>query len=276
MKKISTKASIYFLIAVIAIIIVINIFAPLIAPYDPTATQMTLRNELPSSVHWFGTDGLGRDVLSRVIYGGRGSLFISFFATCLSMLIGIFIGGLAGWYDNWVDHSLQVLMSLFQSLPGLSISIAVVGVLGPSNYSILIALTLTGWSGVARIVRSQVREIKHKQYIESARTYLPSVFYLLFHHVLSALWPTLAVLTAQRMGRMMLSISALSFIGVGLQPPTPDWGVMIQDAKTYVIQQPWALIAPAVMICIAAFCLTRLGERLRDYRDAQMRTMENM
>ncbi|MGK0541355.1 ABC transporter permease [Propionimicrobium lymphophilum] len=256
-----------FSIAVLVLLAVMSIAAPLIAPLDPVETQMSLRNELPSAAHWLGTDSLGRDVASRVIYGGRGALSISFAATLISMVVGVFFGSVAGWFGKWADAGVQVLMSIFQGLPGLSIAIAIVGVLGASNLSILIAMVLTGWSGVSRLVRSQVRSYKDRQFVDAARLYLPGSFYLVSRHVLPLAFPTLVVLAMNRMGRMILTISSLSFIGVGLQPPTPDWGVMVQDARQYFGVQPYALIAPALMMLLAAFFAIRLGEILRDRWD---------
>ncbi|NLA29419.1 MAG: ABC transporter permease [Propionibacterium sp.] len=244
-----------------------SLLAPVIAPASPIAVDMSLRNAPPSSAHWLGTDTLGRDVASRVIYGGRGALAISFGATLISMVIGIALGSLAGWFGKFTDTAIQVFMSIFQGLPGLTISIAIVGVMGASNLSISVAMVATGWSGISRVVRSQIRNLRNEQFVEAAKVYLPAPGYLIVRHLLPLTMPTLVVLATQRMGRMILMIASLSFIGVGLQPPTPDWGVMIQDGRQYFAQQPWALLGPAVMLFIASFSVARLGELLRDRWD---------
>jgi len=262
-----TRRAIWAVSALLAAVVLISLLAPLLAPGDPIATDMSSRNQAPSLAHWLGTDSLGRDVASRVLYGGRGALLISSAATIASMLIGIFFGSLAGWFGKAMDAAVQTLLSIFQGLPGLSISIAVVGVLGASNLSIFLAMVLTGWSGVARVVRSQLRALRAEQFVTAAKVYLPGSGYLIVHHLLPLAMPTLIVLAMHRMGRMVLTIAALSFIGVGLQPPTPDWGVMIQDARQYFGQQPWALLAPAAMLFAAAFSIARLGELLRDHWD---------
>lgn len=253
--------------AVLGVVVLISLLAPVLAPADPVATDMTQRNDLPSPTHWLGTDGLGRDVLARVLHGGRGALLISFTATAVSMAIGIFFGSVAGWFGRATDMLIQVLMSIFQGLPGLSISIAVIGVMGPSNWSIFVAMVLTGWSGVSRVVRSQIRSLREQQFVDAAKVYLPGNRYLIVNHLLPLAMPTLVVLAMHRMGRMILMIASLSFIEVGLQPPTPDWGVMIQDARQYFGEQPWALLAPASMLFIASFSVARLGELLRDHWD---------
>ena len=243
------RRAVWLVLGMLAAVITISLLAAWIAPNDPLATDLTSRNQSPSQAHWLGTDSLGRDVASRLVFGGRGALLISGAATLTSMLVGTVLGSLAGWFGTVVDTAVQMLLSIFQGLPGLSISIAVVGVLGASKLSIFWAMVLTGWSGVARVARSQVRELREEQFV------MP--------HMLA----TLVVLAMHRMGRMILAIAALSFIGVGLQPPTPDWGVMIQDARQYTSQQPWALLAPSLMLFVTAFPLARLGELLRDHWD---------
>lgn len=267
----NTSRHILVMACVLGAIVAMSLLAPVISPADPTATNMTLRNDGPSLAHWLGTDNLGRDVFSRVIHGGRGALLIAFTATASSMMVGILFGSVAAWFGQAVDTIVQVLMSIFQGLPGLSISIAVIGVLGPSNWSIFVAMVLTGWSGISRVVRSQMRALRERQFVEAAKIYLPGSTYLIVHHLLPLAMPTLIVLGMHRVGRMILMIASLSFIGVGLQPPTPDWGVMIQDARQYFGEQPWALLAPAFVLFVAAFSVARLGELLRDrwdiYRD---------
>lgn len=262
-----TKHSIIWVSTVLGLVVLLSLFAPIISPADPIETAVTLRNAPPSAEHLFGTDNLGRDVLSRVIHGGRAALLISFSATLLSMVVGIFFGSLAGWFGRVLDSAIQTLMSVFQGLPGISIIIAVVGVLGPSDLSIFLALSLTSWSGVSRVVRSQIRELRSQQFVDTARLYLPGSGYIVVRHLLPLVMPTLVVLGMHRLGRMILTIAALSFIGVGLQPPTPDWGVMIQDSRQYLMQQPWSLVAPAIMLFVAAFSVARLGELLRDHWD---------
>ena len=261
------RRAVWLVLGVLAAVITISLLAAWIAPNDPLATDLTSRNQSPSQAHWLGTDSLGRDVASRLVFGGRGALLISGAATLTSMLVGTVLGSLAGWFGTVVDTAVQMLLSIFQGLPGLSISIAVVGVLGASKLSIFWAMVLTGWSGVARVARSQVRELREEQFVIAARVYRPGTCYLLVQHLLPHMLATLVVLAMHRMGRMILAIAALSFIGVGLQPPTPDWGVMIQDARQYTSQQPWALLAPSLMLFVTAFSLARLGELLRDHWD---------
>lgn len=251
--------------------------APWIAGHDPLQTAMALRNAGPSPGHILGTDNLGRDVFARALFGGRSTMLISFSATLASMAVGILFGFLSGWYGRWPDQGIQVLMSIFQGLPGLSISIAVVGIMGSNTGSIILALMLTGWSGVARLVRTQVRHLKGRQYIDAVRLYQTGSWYLFTRHLMPMILPTLTVFAASRMGRMVLTVASLSFIGVGLQPPAPDWGVMIQDARQYIRVQPWSLLAPALMICLTAFVLTRLGECLRDRWDVHRQdSLENL
>lgn len=262
-----TRRSIIAVAMLLGLVVLLSLLAPVVAPADPVVTAMTFRNRPPSAAHLLGTDSLGRDVLSRVIHGGRGALLISFTATLASMVTGIVLGSLAGWHGRIVDAAIQMLMSIFQGLPGLSIMIAVIGIMGPSDLSVFVALSLTSWSGVARVVRSQIRALRTQQFVEAVRVYLPGSGYIIVRHLLPLVMPTLVVLAMHRLGRTILMIASLSFIGVGLQPPTPDWGVMIQDARQHFTQQPWALVAPALMLFIAAFSVARLGELLRDHWD---------
>lgn len=251
----------------IIVIFAMSLWAGLINLTDPNQINMLNRNEMPSSSHLLGTDNLGRDVLARVMHGGQKCLMISFFSSVVAMLIGFTMGSIAGWYGGTVDKILQVIMSVFQGLPGLSISIAVVGILGSGEFSITLALIMGSWASISRVVRAWVQSVKTRQFIEATKVFMPSSFYMIRKYVLPILLPSIIVLTLNRMGRTLLSISALSFIGVGIQAPTPDWGVMIQDARDYISIQPISLVAPAIMMCMSSFLLSSLAEQYRDYLD---------
>ncbi len=266
MKK-KLKIKIFIILSLILFIFFISLFAPYITTKDPNTTNIALRNKMPTSKNYLGTDNLGRDVFTRLIYGGKACLIISFFVSFTSMIIGLIFGALSGWSNGIIDKIISIFMNIFQGLPGISISISIVGVFGPSNFSIFLALVLSSWSSVARVVRNQVKVIKTKQFIESINIYMPTNLYLLKNHILPIIFPSLFVLTLYRMGRIILSISALSFIGVGLQPPTPDWGVMIQDTRQYFLVQPYSMLAPSFMIFISSYLITYLSEQIRDYLD---------
>ncbi len=264
-KKMNHKLN--FILLLLIIIFAMGYLADFLYPSDPNKINMLLRNSPPSSEHLLGTDNMGRDVLTRLIHGGKKCLTISLFSSSISMLIAFVIGSIAAWYGGLIDKFAQLLMSIFQGIPGLSIAIAVVGIFGSSEISITIALIVASWAANARIIRAWVLNVKNKQFIEASKIFMPGSFYIISKCILPLILPAVIVLTLNRMGRTLLSISALSFIGVGLQAPSADWGVMIQDARDYINIQPLALFAPAIMICLTSFLLSYVAEIYRDHLD---------
>lgn len=261
------KKTLYFFGSILGIIILLSILAPWIAPYDPEELDFSNMLTKPSVQHILGTDDMGRDLLSRILYGGRQSILLAFLATSLSAVIGLVIGIAAGFYGGKVDLLITTLSSIFQGLPGTTMMIALTGVLGPGMNSLLIAVTVTSWVGFSRIVRGEVMRIKQEYYMESARSLGAGNFRLILRHVLPNIMESIIVLFTNRIGSVVLSVASLSYLGFGLQPPTPDWGIMIKEARTYFRSSPMMAVAPGMCIVLFVFSIHSIGNWLRDRMD---------
>lgn len=248
-------------------IILASVSAPLIAPYPPNATEMAVRLQGPSLEHLLGTDALGRDMLSRILYGGRVSMLLALLATMMSMFLGMLLGMIGGYYGGAADWCLTALANIFQGLPGTCLMIAIAGVLGPSIQSLLLALTLTSWAGFSRIVRTEVLRLREEPYIEAMRCLGSSNGRLIFRHILPNMINNLIILFTIRVGRSVLSIASLSFLGLGVQPPAPDWSVMINDARLHYRSSPHLILVPGTCIFLLLLAINMLGDFLRDHFD---------
>ncbi|MEG2289046.1 MAG: ABC transporter permease [Clostridium sp.] len=268
MDKFNRISWIYKLSFIILIIMVFTgVFAEFLSPYDPNKVDMTKRLMGISKAHLLGTDALGRDVLSRIIHGARVSIFLSFIATVCTMIMGTVIGLISGYCGGVVDNIIQVVVTIFQGLPGLSFMMAIAGVLGPGIRSLLIAIVVTSWAGFSRIVRGEVLKVKEEKYIEGARALGASHIHIIIHYILPNIFAPFIVLFTIRIGKVVLSMASLSFLGLGMQPPQADWGVMINDAKTYFRSYPHLLLAPGCSILMLCSSINLIGDALRDVFD---------
>lgn len=253
---------------VLGAILLASVLAPLLAPYDPGAIDVAAALQPPGSPgHLLGTDALGRDMLSRLLYGGRGAILTALAATVLSMAFGLVVGVLGGYFGGWLDWGLTVLTNIFQGLPGTCLMVAVAGVLGPGAEHLVLALVLTSWAGFSRVVRTETIRVREAPFVENLRALGAGPVRLLCCHVVPNLLPNLVVLFTTRLGRGVLSVAALSFLGLGLPPPAPDWSVMINDARLYYRSAPYLLIEPGVCILLLLLSLNLLGNALRDRLD---------
>ncbi|BDR72550.1 glutathione ABC transporter permease GsiD [Clostridium tetani] len=256
-----------FAVITLGTILFLSIFAPLISPYDPIKVDMA-NTLLPASrEHLLGTDALGRDVFSRLLYGGRSSILLSVVASIITMILGFIIGILSGYYGGKLDSFIQIIVNILQSIPSMSFMIAIIGIMGPGIKSILLSVVITSWAVFSRIVRSEVLSIREEDYIEGARAIGAMDFYIIIHHIIPNIIGPFIVLFTVRIGKVILSIASLSFLGLGLQPPTPDWGIMINDAKTYYISHPMLMIAPGAFIMLLSLSINIIGDFIRDYLD---------
>lgn len=253
---------------VLGAILLASVLAPLLAPYDPGAIDVAAALQPPGSPgHLLGTDALGRDMLSRLLYGGRGAILTALAATVLSMAFGLVVGVLGGYFGGWLDWGLTVLTNIFQGLPGTCLMVAVAGVLGPGAEHLVLALVLTSWAGFSRVVRTETIRVREAPFVENLRALGAGPVRLLCCHVVPNLLPNLVVLFTTRLGRGVLSVAALSFLGLGLPPPAPDWSVMINDARLHYRSAPYLLIEPGVCILLLLLSLNLLGNALRDRLD---------
>ena len=252
--------------------LVAAIFAPSIAPANPATIDLNHRLAPPGPGHWLGADELGRDILSRIIYGARLSLIVAVSVVSCSLSVGILLGGLAGYYGGVLDTMLNIfVMNAFLALPGILLAIAFVAFLGPGMINLVLALSIGGWVGYARLVRGQVLAVREREFVEAARALGASDLRIFLRHILPNIVQPLIVQAAIGMAGAILAEATLSFLGLGVPPPAASWGSMLNDARPHLFDAPHLVIFPAlaVMLCVLSFNF--LGDALRDYLDPRTR-----
>ena len=247
------------------------IFAPLIAPYDPLAQDLASRLDQPSATHWLGTDQLGRDILSRLLYGSRISLVIGVVVVGLAGVFGTVVGLIAGYAGGLVDEGLMRLTEVFLAFPPLILAMAIAGALGPSLTNAIIAIAAVTWAVYARLARGQLLSLRRREYVEAARSIGASPPRILLRHLLPNAVAPLLIQASFDMGAAIISAAGLSFIGFGAQPPTPEWGVMISEGRNFISTQPWLSLFPGLAILLAVGAFNLLGDGLRDVLDPRLR-----
>jgi peptide/nickel transport system permease protein len=248
------------------------LFAPWLTPQDPAQLDLTGRLMGPSAAHWFGTDELGRDILSRTLFGARISLIVAVSVVGLSLIVGLVAGGLAGFYGGWTDTVVNVYVTnAFMALPGILLAIAFVAFMGPGLGNVILALAISGWVGYARLVRGQVMAIKEKEFVEAARALGASDLRVMGRHILPNILQPLIVQAAIGMAGAVLAEATLSFLGLGVPPPAASWGSMLNDARSHLFDSPHLVFFPAmaVMLCVLSFNF--IGDALRDWMDPRTR-----
>ncbi len=264
-------------VALLALFAVCAVFAPWLAPDDPAKLDLTGRLMAPSWGHWFGTDELGRDILSRTLFGARISLVVSVSVVGLSLAVGLVAGGLAGFYGGWTDTVVNVYVTnAFMALPGILLAIAFVAFMGPGLGNVILALAISGWVGYARLVRAQVMAVKEREFVEAARALGASDLRIMGRHILPNILQPLIVQAAIGMAGAVLAEATLSFLGLGVPPPTASWGSMLNDARSHLFDSPHLVFFPAmaVMLCVLAFNF--IGDALRDWLDPRTRMSVGM
>jgi peptide/nickel transport system permease protein len=249
------------------------LLAPWLAPDDPARLNLTARLLPPTSHHWFGTDELGRDVLSRTVYGARVSLTVAIAVVGLSLALGVSLGMLAGFYGGAVDTVVNIYLSnAFLALPGILLAITLVAFLGPSLLNLILALALAGWVNYARLVRAQVMAVKEREFVQAARSLGATDLHLMVRHILPNILQPLLVQGAVGMAAAVLAEATLSFLGLGVQPPTPTWGAMLNDARSHLFESPYLMFFPALALALCVFSFNLIGDGLRDYLDPRSRS----
>ncbi|MBX3265211.1 MAG: ABC transporter permease [Acidobacteria bacterium] len=263
----------YIGLAIASTVIFVAIFAPFLATHDVTAQNLELRFAAPSAEHWFGTDGLGRDVFSRVLFGARISLQVGIIVVTVSAIVGIFIGSIAGFYGGWVDRILSgYLFNVFLAFPGLLLAIAFVAFLGAGLDKLIVALCIIGWVGYARVMRGQVLKVREYDFVQAARALGASNMRILFTHILPNAIQPLIVQSSLGMAGAVLSEASLSFLGLGIPPPAPSWGTMIEEARNFFSIYPHVLFFPGAAIALTVLAFNFIGDGLREYLDPKQRT----
>jgi peptide/nickel transport system permease protein len=264
-------------LAAIGVILVIifafaAIFAPWISPQDPAHIDLPNRLQSPSAQHWCGTDELGRDILSRLIWGARISLFVGSSVVAGSLALGLIIGSLAGYYGGGIDRFVNVvLMNAFLSFPGILIAIAFVAFRGPGIFNLVLALSLGGWVGYARLVRAQVLAVREREFVEAARALGAGDLHIITRHILPNIIQPVIVQAAIGMASAILAEATMSFLGLGVPPPTASWGSMLNDARSHLFDAPHLVLFPAVTVMLAVLAFNFIGDALRDLLDPRSR-----
>jgi peptide/nickel transport system permease protein len=253
--------------AIVLLAVVAAIFGPLLAPFDPAAQELALRLEGPTAAHWFGLDELGRDIFARVLSGARISLMVGLVVVGVSASIGIALGSIAGYFGGRTDEAISRVIDILLAFPGLLLAIALVAVLGPSLVNVVLALAVIGWVGYARLVRGQVLRAREFEYVTAARALGAGTVRILARHVMPTAMPPLLVQATLGMAGAILSEAALSFLGLGVQPPTPSWGTMINGGRVHLLDAPHLTVFPGMFLAVVVLGFNFLGDGLRDVID---------
>lgn len=258
-------------LCIIVFFVLIALFAPLIAPYSFKEQELVNRLKAPSAGHWFGTDDLGRDLFSRVLYGARISLWVGFSSVIGSIIVGTLLGILAGFYGKWVDMLISRIFDILLAFPSILLAIAIVAILGPSLRNALLAIAIVNIPTYGRLVRAKVLSLKSEEYITAARAIGMTNTRILLTHILpNSLTPvivqgTLGIATA------IIEAAALGFLGLGAQPPDPEWGKMLSDSRQFIQKAPWTVIFPGISIMLTVLGFNLVGDGLRDVLDPRMK-----
>lgn len=252
-------------------VLCIAIFADVITPYENAISQSADRLDSPSAAHIFGTDELGRDLFARIVHGSRYSLLIGVSTSVLALVIGGLLGAIAAYYGGWVDNIIMRLTDVVMTVPPILLSLAVVAALGGSLRNLLIAITISCVPSMLRLVRSVVLGVVDEDYIEAARSYGASDMRIILKYVIPNALGPIIVTTTMNVANMILSAAGLSFLSLGVQPPAPEWGALLSDAKTYMFTAPHLLYIPGIFIVIAALSFNLAGDGLRDALDPKLK-----
>jgi peptide/nickel transport system permease protein len=256
----------------VCIFTIFAVFAPGIAPQDPARITLPDRLQGPSSAHWAGTDELGRDILSRLIYGSRISMLVGSCVVGVSLAIGLIIGSVAGYYGGAIDRFVNVVvMNAFLSLPGILIAIAFIAFRGPGIFNLVVALSITGWVGYARLVRGQVLAAREREFIEAARAVGAGDLRIIVRHILPNIIQPVIVQAAIGMAGAILAEATMSFLGLGVAPPTASWGAMLNDGRAHLFDSPHLVLFPAAAVMLAVLSFNFIGDALRDLLDPRSR-----
>lgn len=250
--------------AFLVVIISASVLAPLITPYGPNEINLDELRQPPGLKHPFGTDSKGRDVLSRVLYGGRISLSVALIAAVLSIGIGLLAGLIAGYAGGRTDTLIMLIVDFILAFPSLLLAIGISVILPPGIYTVMIAISAVGWASFARLIRGHVLSLRSSPFIEAARAIGCDNKRIIFVHLLPQCIPLCIVMMGLKLGGYILTEASLSFLGLGAQPPSPSWGAMISSSRAFIVSAPWVVLFPGLAITISSLCFNMLGDMLRD------------
>lgn len=271
MKQLSYNKLAMFGLILFILELVVCFSAPLIAPYGYNDLNIMDMNQAPNAAHWFGTDELGRDIFSRILYGGRYSITMGVSAIIVAMIVGMFIGSIAGYFGGWVDNILMRFLDIVQSLPGMLLTIVISAVLGPGFINTILALSVNAIPHQARMLRAQILKIRNSEYIEAAQSINCSKATIIMDHLIPNSLSPMIVQASMGVANQIIMASSLSFIGLGVQPPAPEWGAMLSGSRQYIRNYPHMVIFPGLAIAVTVLALNLLGDGLRDALDPRLR-----
>lgn len=254
-------------LAIIVFICLVALFAPLIAPASPTAQELELRLTAPSAEHWFGVDELGRDVYTRIVHGARITLLIVILVAIIAAPVGLVVGTVSGYYGGWIDTILMRVTDVFLSFPGLVLALAFVAALGPGIQNAIIAVSLTAWPPIARLARAETLTIRNSDYINAVRIQGASNWRIILKHISPMCISSVVVRITLNMAGIILTAAGLGFLGLGAQPPSPEWGAMLSSGRIYMFESWWIAAMPGLAILIASLGFNLFGDGLRDVLD---------
>ena len=258
--------------AIVAGFVFLALAADLLAPYDPFTGDLGVRLQTPSAAHWLGTDALGRDTLTRIIYGARTSFQIQVAVMGIALAVGISWGVVAGYFRGWIDDVSMRIVDILLAFPGILLAITIVAVLGAGFGNIIIAIGIASLPGLARLMRGLVLGLRELEYVEAARAIGESDVSIMVRYILPGTIGPLTVAASLRMASVLLSASGLSFLGLGILPPTPEWGAMLADSRDYMFSSPHQMFIPGIVITLVVVGFNLLGDGLRDALDPKMRS----
>ena len=252
---------------ILLILLLVAAFAPVIATHDIYAQDLTTRLQPPSAAHWFGTDDLGRDIFSRIVHGSRITLYIAFLAALIAAPLGLLIGTTAGYLGGWTDTVLMRLVDIFLSFPSLVLALAFVAALGPGIENAIIAISLAAWPPIARLARAETLTVRQSDYIAAVRLQGASRMRIIIHHVMPMCIPSVIVRITLNMAAIILTAAGLGFLGLGAQPPSPEWGAMLSTGRQFVMTSWWIAAMPGFAILLTSLAFNLVGDGLRDILD---------
>ena len=257
--------------AIVVVAATIALAAPLLAPYAPYAQDLAQRLEAPGGAHWLGTDELGRDILSRLIYGARVTLGIVALVSVVTAPVGLLVGCVAGYFGGWVEAVLMRVTDIFLALPRLILALAFVAALGPGIENAVLAIAIVSWPPYARVARAESLTLRHAEFIDAARLAGASGGRIVLRHIMPLCLPSVIVRMSLDMAGVILIAAGLGFLGLGAQPPTPEWGAMIATGRQYMLDHWWVAAMPGIAIAVLSLAFNLLGDGLRDWLDPKQR-----
>lgn len=271
MEKLEKKDNFLFWLYTFLVLLILSfaVFAPWLVPYDPFDAVMRQSLQAPSDDHLFGTDKLGRDCLSRIIYGARTSLMMTLSLVAIITAVGTSIGVVAGYMGGKVDTVLMRIVDMMLAFPGIVLAIAIAGMLGGNIVNAILALAAVSWTKYARLGRSLTLKLRQRDFIDAAVTGGSRPFHILWRHILPNILPTIVVTAAMDIGTMIMELAGLSFLGFGAQPPTPEWGLMLNEGRQHIQTAPWLMLYPGAAILMVVTIFNLWGDSLRDIMDHQ-------